>query len=359
MTPHWYQTELICLVVAQRFVSNTEALINIGTTLFEKQVKRVLSGKHAWLAAAIMSREWEYWNKLIDQIQEWEENWNKLVSDHKLKELQWPNFNIEEVRAASDDRAQKLIKLMALQIPILESQPRPKGFPDYAGQFLHTSGEVVFDAILNNIEDLLDCVLEPYLVGCFGRFEKLCPTMTNIDWRVLQQMKIAVAVLLDLMDVCGYARLFADYHRNDTLWKLITVQWDNYLLHACERLELFTAAIRITDAAFEIPHRGVLRTSWSRKVISQLQDVPRIEEFDIDGMFSYTIVDHESALVRVFAGEHFHGSFDGIDIFIEFYLDKFKGENELDFGPRRQRLREALSREEQRKTQNEDEKDPE
>ena len=248
---------------------------------------------------------------------------------------------------------------MSKQIEILESQPRPQGFPDYAGQFLHTAGEVALDAILNNNEDLLGSVFESYLIGCLSRFEHLRPMDSDVDWRVEQQMKVAIGVLLDVLDVSGYARLFADYHGKEELWDLITITWDKYLEPAGDRLAILATAIRLSDSIFAIAPRDVLRTSWNQKVVSQLQDVPRHEKFDVDGMFSYTIVDHDSALVRIFAGEHFHGTFDGIDIFIEFFLDKIRGDIELNFGTKRRPLRDSLDREEQQGNRTSVDTDPE
>ncbi|MFC0468900.1 hypothetical protein, partial [Halomonas alkalicola] len=58
-----------------------------------------------------------------------------------------------------------------------------------------------------------------------------------------------------------------------------------------------------------------------------------------------TEVDHESALIRVFAREP-HGSFyDGIDIFITFYLRTKEGADQLDFGRKRRDLQDSLDRE--------------
>ena len=352
VTPHWYQTELVCLTVTQKFAPNIHALINSGATLFSELIRKALNGKHVWQAAAIMSRAWEYWSRLSDQAREWEKHWHDLTSDRKLEGLPWPSLEFEAINVDIDKHAQQLIKLMSRQIEILESQPRPKGFPDYAGQFLHTAGEVALDAILNNNEDLLGSVFESYLIGCLSRFEHIRPMDSDIDWRVEQQMKVAIGVLLDVIDVSGYARLFADYHRKQSLWNLVTTTWDRYIEPADAKLPILTTAVRLSDSTFAISHRDVLRTSWNQRVINQLRDVPRHEKFDVDRVIPYTIVDHESALVRIFAGEHFHGTFDGVDIFIEFYLDKIRGDMDLNFGTRRRHLRDSLDREEQRGSRN-------
>ena len=72
VTPHWCQTELVCLSVTQKFAPNIHTLINNGATLFSELIKKALNGKHVWQAAAIMSRAWEYWSRLSDQAREWE-----------------------------------------------------------------------------------------------------------------------------------------------------------------------------------------------------------------------------------------------------------------------------------------------
>ena len=353
VTPLWYRTELIRQVEADQFSVNTKALVSTGATFYKSSIAKALSSKHPWLAAAIMSREWEYWHKMSDQIRVWPEKWTDLSDDRRVDGLPWSQFDIDGLRTDSESRQEELLKLMSRQNLLLSLLSRPQGFPDYAGQFLHTSGEVAFEVLLNNKVKLLESVFEPYLFGCLLRFDKLRPKSISMDWQVQQEFKIAAAALLDVMDISGYARLLADYHGNEALWEKVAMAWNNYLAQKTDQspVPLLVGVVVVTDAPLEIPHRGVLRTTWKQKIEWKLRDIPRHEVYHRGSLGSDTIIDHESALVRIFAREPYGSLHDGIDIFIAFYLRSLDGAKDLDFGWRRRDLLDSLGRENRRRSQ--------
>ena len=349
VTPLWYQIELICQIECEEFAANSNALLSRGIGFYEEATAKALGLKRPWLAAAIMSREWEYWHKVDDQIDSWQEKWSDLNENRRLEGLPWPEFDVSKLRSDSKQRQYELLKLMSQQSMLLALLARPESYPDYAGQFLHTAGEVAFDALLNNNGSLLESIFEPYLHGCLLNFDSLRPKGTNTDWRAQQNFKIAAAALLDVMDVSGYAKLLSDFHGNSALWQTVTSAWDAYLAKKPEQspLPLLAIAIALTESMFEIPHRATLRTTWQQKVRQKLAVVPRHEVFHHGSLTSDIAIDHESALIRVFAQVPYGSFHDGIDVFIAFYLRAVEGGANLQFGARRRDLRESLEREEQ------------
>ena len=350
VTPRWYQSELVVRSAAGRFTENCNALVDKGIALFEKMITTVLNQEHPWLAAALMSREWEYWHKLHDQFKVWEKSWSDLASDRRIRGLRWSEFDADRIEARINRRKSNLVSSMSHHSVKLDLSTRPAKFPDYAGQFLHISGEVVLDSLVNNDSDLLENVFEFYLVGCINKFQNLLPKGGNIDWQERQAIKIAAAPLLDAMDVSGYTRLLADFHENDKLWNTVYTIWSQCLTSKESRLSvpMLVAALNITDAAFEIPHRGIHRTTWNQKISEKLMDVPRHEEYHEDSIVSYTVIDHKSSLVRAYAKSDLGCLYDGIDAFIEFYLNKFKSASCLEFGSKRRSLRDSIALEEKR-----------
>lgn len=359
ITPGWYKLELILQVEAEQFVSNVDSLVLKGIKFFTSIIDRTTERKHPWLAAGVMSREWEYWHKIEHQFEMWPGKWDELSNHRKIEGLSWPSFDIETFRKGSKARRGELLKTMSQQNMLLSLFARPDGFPDYAGQFLHTSGEVALEALLSNEISLLKSVFSPYMIGCLMRFDSLRPKSGSTDWRTQQDLKIASAVLLDLMEVSGYAKLFSDYHGNETLWREVTDAWDKYISSKGDQspLPLLSAVIAITDAAFEIPHRGILRTTWHQKVNCRLADVPRHEEYHRGYISSDTVIDHDSALVRIFAREPYGSLNTGVDIFIAYYLRNSKGAENMDIGWKRRDLQDSIDRENQRKRRRDEAKE--
>ena len=361
VTPLWYQTELICQIETDLFSADTKALVVKGAAFYKSAIAKALSYKHPWLAASIMSREWEYWHKIENQLEIWPEKWRSLSSDRHIDGLPWSQFDIARLRSDSQQRQHELLKLMSQQSMLLALlSSRPEGYPDYAGQFLHTSGEAVLDALLANNVELVKSIFESYLHGCFLKFDSLRPKAASLDWRVQQDFKIAAAALLDVMVVSGYAKLLSEFHGNEALWGEVTAAWNKYLAETREQspLPLLAGAVAFTEAAFEIPHRAVLRTTWQQKINSKLASVPRHEVFHRGTLSSDTVIDHDSALIRVFAQEPYGSFHDGIDVFITYFLRSIEGAKDLDFGSKRRDLQEAINWEERSKQRtNDDDRD--
>ena len=358
ITPLWYRTELVRQVVAERFVDNTKVLISMGPGLYADAISIALSRKRPWLAAAVISREWEYWHKVKSQMDIWKESWVDLGADRKIEGLEWPTFEFDELRTIFENRQVNLSQLMSRQNLLLALLSRPEGFPDYAGQFLHTSGEVAFDALLDNRVELLRSAIEPYLRGCLLRFNSLRPESENVNWRFQQDFKFASVALLDVMHVSGYAKLLADYHGNDALWNEVTAAWDKCRAENAATL-LLVRAVNVTKGTFEIPHRSNFRTVWEQKINSQLQNIPRHKEDHMESIGSDTVIDHDSPLVRIFAANVYGSLYDGIDIFFEYYLRNIDGFEKSDIGLKRLDMRESIEREEQQRSLKDKEVGPE
>jgi hypothetical protein len=216
---------------------------------------------------------------------------------------------------------------------------------------LHTAGEVAIGALADNDSGLLESVFEPYLHGCLLKFDSLRPKGAVTDWRAQQDFKIAAAALLDVMDVSGYAKLLAEFHENNALWATVTKAWDAYLAKNRDQspLPLLALTIAFTEGGFEIPHRAILRTSWQQKIAWKLAKVSRHEVFHRGSLSSDTVIDHASALIRVFAHEGYGIFHDGIDVFITYYLRCVEGGSDLDFGAIRRDLQESLELEERKR----------
>ena len=188
------------------------------------------------------------------------------------------------------------------------------------------------------------------------QFEQLRPQENTLASQTERDLKIAVAPLLDLMDISGYAYLLSDYHNAPCLKEPIIEAWDEYIDQdsAMSPLDLLAGAVTLTESAFEIAHRSENRIRWQGIIQQRLADVERRKvTFGDVGFFisTETVVIHESPLVRIFAGEYGSLFYDGIDIFIAKYVRQREGGENLDFGRAPDRdLEEKIRREENRDT---------
>ena len=363
VSPPWYLGELI----AQKEVENLRTAMiyfyaKVGK-FYKHWIETALSSQHPWLAAVMMLRESEYWNKLDSHTNTLNQLWNDLNSDRRIEGLLWSSLNTDELAKKRYQREKVLLKLMADENVLLSLIPRAEAHPDFAGQFLHTVGEALLDALCENDYDTVDMLFKGYFCGNQLKCEQLRPQENMPSWQLASNVKTAVAPLLDLMDLSGYAYLLSDYYNTQRLKETVAKVWDEYLDQdsAQSRLQFLAGAVSLTESAYEIAHRSRNRSGWKQTIRQQLRDLERQEvPEDLENQAalrgqgfvfveSETIVLHESPLVRIFADDHSFLLYDGIDIFLAKYIRQREDGRDLDFGrPEYRDIEEAIRREESR-----------
>ena len=261
---------------------------------------------------------------------------------------------MDELIGKYKQRDKELLELISEESVLFSLTSRPDSYPDFAGQFLHTVGEALFSAMCGNDCNTVEALFKRYFGGCLLQYENLRPNEDGIDRHTINNLKIAAASLLDLMDISGYAYLFSDLHETSTLKEPILTTWNTYLSAEAEQpfLQFLAAAVSLSESDFEIGHRSTLRTRWKLTIQRMLRDVER-EEADFGAGVPHllagyeTVPVHDSPLVRVFANSLDYLFYDGIDVFIAKYVRQREDGENLDFGRHRSRdLEEAIRREE-------------
>lgn len=321
VTPSWYQLELTCLADATALYESTEALTSRVKIFYENIIVNYKKLNKNWLAAATLSREWEYWHKTEFTNDSWQDKWNAITSQQKLKDLAWPKLEISTIKSEINSRQEGILREMAEQNILLSFSDRPDEYPDYAGQFLHITGELIVDALIKNNIELTISLFEKYIYGCFLRFDKLRPK-SGTNWRIEGEFKIAAAAIVDLIEISGYAKLLAEFHNNPSLWNKIEETWNKIYSResAIQANAILKIIIKIARGGFEIPHRGILRTNWSQEISYLLRAIPRRPSTRRRTMFGDSEADHPSKLVRIMAKERFGSLISGFDIFVVYYF---------------------------------------
>ena len=358
ISPSWYLQELIAQQEAENLQSVMICLCEKARELYKHWIGIAKSSRHPWLEVVIVSRESEYWNKFDYHMNTLNQLWNDLNSDQRIEGIPWPNLDIDELMEKRRQRHKELLEIMSEKNLLLSLISRPESYPDFAGEFLHTVGEALFVAMVENDCELVKTLFGRYFGGSLLQFDKLRSEECGTDWQNLNNLKIAAAPLLDLMDMSGYVYLLSDYHDDHLLKEPIVKAWDKYFNEEQEnqRLQSLAAAVSLSESGFEIEHRGINRTRWKQMIQRRLSDVERQEippyPTQIIQTEPDTIPVHNSPLVRIFARDFDFLSYDGIDIFLAKYIRQYENGGNLDFGWRRNRrnLEEDINREENQDT---------
>ena len=348
VSPSWYIQELIAQQEVKNLLTAMSLFYEKACDLYKHWIERIISSKHPWLAAIMISTELEYWNKFDCHINTLDYLWKDLNSARRIEKLPWSSLDIDKLEEKRKQRKKELLRLMSTENIRLSSMSRPESHPDFAGQFLHTVGEALFTAMCENNCDMVKALFKGYFCGSLLQFEQLKSKESMSAWQTERDLKIAVAPLLDLMEFSGYAYLLSDYHDTVCLKEPIVKEWNDYLdqdlvQSQLPQLQFLAVAVSLTESAFETAHRSINRTRWKQIIQQLLKNLERQEVPPGPGIrHTYsppeTVAIHKSPLVRIFARDSwggYHG--DGIDIFLAKYIRQREDGKNLDFGSRRNR----------------------
>ncbi|WP_456815881.1 hypothetical protein [Bradyrhizobium sp. USDA 4508] len=351
ISPDWYVFELVRQAAAENLKISLNAIIVTAQELFDKWLALASKQETYWIRAAILDRETEYWSKIDYQFYRLRRHWDELGAEKRIDGLPWPKVDFNDLEKSKAGRSKSLLKLMAEESARLGALRRPNAYPDFAGQFLHAVGERLLGSLVDNDAQIINENFGYYFASSLMQFDHLRAKADLQDWRGLSAMKVAIAPILDLMSLSGYGLLLAEAHDNPGLSKSIIDVWNKYLDEANTRgadvLTLLVSAISITDSAFEIAHRSLIRTAWSQSVAHTLGNLKRRNR-RVGGRYGVyrRVADHKSPLVRVLADEHHMSPYDGIDVFIERLLRERADKAGIEINSRRRNLGEAIAREE-------------
>lgn len=354
----WYLQELIAKVEAENLSAAMICFHDEVRELYESWIEIAKSSKYPWMAAVMISREWEYWHKLNYHIKTLDQLWDDLNSDRRIKGIPWPSLDTDALTERRELRKKALLKHMSAENVHLTLISRPETYPDFAGQFLHTVGEALLTAMCENDCDTVETLFGSYFDGSLLQLKQLNPKEVTLDWQNQIDLKIAFAPLLDLMELSGYVYLLSDYHDTQKLKQPILKAWNKYLdQDSPQHLQFLAEIVSFSESVFWTTPRELSRTRWKPIIRRYLEDIERREFEDPHSRLAYSQLDpvivimHDSPLVRIFASPDFQFH-DGIDIFIAKYVRSRQDGQNLNFGHRRQRrdFSEEIQREEDRYT---------
>ncbi|MBM7624272.1 hypothetical protein [Sporohalobacter salinus] len=346
MTPLWYQTEVIANIKAEEIVNNINILVKDIIGQYEYWLDRIDMENRPWLTAAILSREREYLYKLLRFFDIFKNTLNNLQKKCRI-DLSWRELEEEDLKEFIEDKRLFVISKMAEHIVLLSSPTRSNDFPDYVGQFLHATAESIINALIEGEIEPIEKLFKPFFYGSINKFDSLKPEeLGDGGWRTTNKLKVAVAPLLDLMDISGYGLILSEFHEKDQLWKEIKKVWEEYLETSGEssfsKEKIFSSVVQLSENSLELSNRELVRTEWNQKIEKLFSSIP--EEYR-GGIPGEKIVLHESPLVRIFCDGGLGSLYNGIDIFVGMYLSKRDPVSDIDFGWKKDDLEEKVNKE--------------
>ena len=349
ITPTWYINNIVFKSEAENFCNCLKIIFEDVIRLYSDWSSKLSSTDRYWLAASCVTREKEFTIKLRTHLNVFETYWASIV-EHKKYDDYWPEFELDTLTLTQEKRLEEIDIMTGKIASALINEEKPDDYPDFAGQFLHSLSEAVFNSILDNNYEKFLTIFPLCFTTTFTQAQKLMPSNVKEKWIRENLTKVAFTPIIDLIDLSGYCILMSEYYGNDKIRSLVDLCWCDYLgkvgrINDAQVGVIFTILATL-DLAYGIPHRDQYRFRWKRIINHQITNgVDYKLVMETHSFFEDKLRLHDSPLVRIFAEDDMALNHSGIDVFYTYILRPILSESQYGLINRRRNLSDEVQRE--------------
>lgn len=361
LSPEWY----LITIISQQYLFELKIYFDFVKALhnnfFKKNIDRLIDKKQHLLAAHLIDRWIEFANKLATCgffLQRLIDGCAKL---RQVKDLPWIEIDFEIEKNAIESINKEAVDKLIYLLPILNQlQPTSQEMPDYFGQAYTFGVEACYQACINNEQERFKMIFPPVFLGAIAAYES---ARKKVDgWLQESQIIFSTEPLEDLLCLSGYAKIYAELHENQELWKVCEDTWELYLstIDAKQFLSFISLTAEFRDSQFKIMPKATLRINWDTQFNHKLQELGLIRDLFEERHFGRRqSANHSSPLIRAIAIRESLLGPKSRDVFFTTYLNQHPAAQGIEF-PDRRGLRRRIDREanrDQEQTEN-NEKNP-
>lgn len=349
ITPDWYILGEVSREEELSFIKNINLFANEVGKLYQSWVANLIAARRFWLASTCIIREKEFWSKFSYQRSELSDYHSSLLA-HKNNEAQWSNFELDNIFDVVQKRLNTIQDINEVVLKGLLPYSRPASLPDYHGFLLHSLGESVFEALINNDLGKVGKLYRTYVWVSFYKFSELISEKYKHTWQIENQVRIASAALVDLFDLTGYAIVISKFNKNKRLEFFIQSIWEQYFNQEQSRFSQVLSTVNYFDSFPGIGNRWDHRFNWKNAINLKLSSEIDTKEIAMSKHYFDTekVKLHNDPIVRLFARNPRDFNREGIDAFVTTILiPKLSSEDERLVNVRRD-LRNDILREKEK-----------
>ena len=334
VTANWYAKQYVSHVIIKLIISQLGSLLNIANDVYFTS-EDWISKKHFTYSAALITRGLEFYIKFLHFMDIFDDYIFKLKEEIHSTYPEIDNYNKEIIIEKINKKIEKLYVLHAKCSPGISKGKRLDDIPDFFGQIIFNTGEQCFDALINNNFELFQKLFHYYYEGIFDELNHIMSETS--DWNSTIANRVIIQPLGDLCNLSGYCYFFSELYSDNRIWNYCVKIWDDYFNNGNKRnkLEFIRSILSYKkDNLIQIYNH----TKWFQKIRKLLYGMPRItKKIDVNSIIPHyrSTVNHHSKIVQLFGGsdkENIFPTYDGLDVFIEFYLKNIPEAKNINFG---------------------------
>lgn len=343
-TPDWYVKTILTFYLLTEIRKYFEHLKSLHQTYYQMRIEQLVKDEKILIASHLIQRWLEFCSKYQMCISVVAKIFSNLSVHNKQFDLEWPTFDPRREQSEAETFQNNATDKMTRLLPQLGVNPSPgEDLPDYFGQAFTFGVEACYQAVEANNVGRFKNLFPSVFIGSIAAFNTTRDDTKG--WDEKSQIVFSSEPLTDLIEISGFAKLYAELYQNQELWEACKSVWDRYLTQEGSeqivRIIVSTAAYR--KGLFMIMPKGLLRTNWETGFRRKMTEQGLISRDSIFGTRDRNrVINHVSKLIRILARR----SVMPVHADIVFFVTYLKGHpvaRGIDFPEDRDNLEEQLN----------------
>ena len=288
ISPLWYIQQLVIMEYCNLCRSALELVSRILSEVYIDWTQKLFDHQHCVFVSQHASRGLELCDKMTFRLNGLEKAEEQLSKYHVLKDLNWPNWNLQAFRKMLIDTRAKLIILSANCLPVLGIIKRGENVPDYFGQAYNTVYAEAHYMLQKNNSEQFEEVFPPLFLSAFQAFGILKDDPLLQKQEPITKIGYTTEPIVDLLELSGYAKIYSELHQNPLIWESCAKQWEKYFSGNLKGNEVMKYLITVSDVrrnALRLFSRDVLRGNWERHLRTELRQRGLVDDIGLQGLY--------------------------------------------------------------------------
>ena len=260
----WY-IRAFCL---QKYIFSLQSYFNCIKSLhkdyFQQRFEKLIANEQFSLAVQFVQRWIEFSNRYQRLVSILKKHFEDCSRFHQLKDLPWASFDFIQEEETAIDRIKEVNDTMIGLLPKLKTLVVGDDLPDYFGQALTLGVGACYEACEDNNHERLKKILPIVFEASLAAHDMTRQKVQN--WSQ-EDSKIIYSTepLINLFEITGYVKLYAELYQNQGLWNVARQLWDIYIAAAPDAkkvIEFIAAICSYRDSIFQIMPQAMLRSNW-------------------------------------------------------------------------------------------------
>ena len=273
-TPSWFARHHAARLLSVDIRTTFESLLSRTEQWLPSQAKSLREEGEAGAAVMVIQRGLES----VSKLEAGADYTNSRLEELRRRRVktageQWPDVSPEQWRERLRALRLKLINELAELTPLLSTTPPTGGLPDSFGFAYTTLCDAMIEALADMDVTTFDLLYPVLVPSAFKAHDRVKTELAESSAE--NSVYFATDVVLDVMEISGYAYLWKFALGEEPFWNSVTRVWDDLLPRQRNPIHLIRLVVLGDNLHRERPvisPRSLIRSAWQDRLRQLLKD---------------------------------------------------------------------------------------